>query len=331
MGFDPIFFTPGTTAGAISDSEENDYYVPSAGLTIDNAGLFSYFATASYDYNRTYGVDATIRRDASYRFTANNRWGTFWSVAGRWNISNESFMNQSIFNNLKLRGSYGKTGNQDIQGTGIFGASGLFNTLYSTGLGYKKEQSVLVISQLPNRNLQWEVITQTNFGLDFGLWNDRIRGTFDVYRKQTDDLYLPRQISAINGATSIYSNFGSLKNEGIELIVAGDIIKNENTRLTLNLNGSYNKNEVIDLPNEEGYFWSPGSLAGHKEGGKVNEFYVVTFAGINPQNGNMMFYDRDGNITYEPNDNDRKWTGKSAIPVYQGGFGFRFLEHKGWF
>jgi len=328
-GFDPIFFTPGTTAGAVSDVEENDYYVPSAGLTLDNAGLFSYFATANYDFDRRYGVDATIRRDASYRFTADNRWGTFWSVAGRWNISNESFMENSVFNNLKIRASYGKSGNQDILGTGIFGASGLYNTLYSTGIGYK-EQSALSIAQLPNRNLQWEVITQTNIGLDFGLWNDRLRGSLDFYRKQTDDLYLPRQISAINGATSILSNYGSLKNEGVELIIAGDVIRNNKTTLTLNANGSYNKNEVLNLPNEEGYYWNTGSLVGHREGGKVNELYVVTFAGIDPQNGNMMFYDKNGNITYEPNDNDRKWTGKSSLPVYQGGFGLDF-DHNGWF
>src|SRR5690606_37434521 len=87
-GFDPVFFTPGTTAGAISDNEDNDYYVPSAGVSLNNAGLFSYFATASYDYDRRYGLEGTIRRDASYRFTADNRWGTFWSLAGRWNISN---------------------------------------------------------------------------------------------------------------------------------------------------------------------------------------------------------------------------------------------------
>ena len=328
-GFDPVFFTPGTTAGAIADSEENDFYVPTAGLSIQNAGLFSYFGTASYDYDRKYGLEATIRRDASYRFTADNRWGTFWSVSGRWNISNEKFMENSIFNNLKLRGSYGTAGNQDILGTGIFGAADLFKTLYSTSLGYQ-ELSTLAISQLPNRNLKWEIITQANIGLDFGLWQDRLRGSVDVYKKQTDDLYLPRQISAINGATTIYANYGSLKNEGVELIVAGDIIRNESTKLTLNVNGSYNKNTIIDLPNEDGFQWDPGSLAGNREGGKVSEFYMIDFAGIDPASGNMMFYDRNGNITFEPNDNDRKWLNKSAIPVYQGGFGLDF-EHKGWF
>ena len=328
-GFDPIFFTPGTTAGAVSDTEDNDFYVPNAGLSLQNAGLFSYFGTASYDYDSRYGVDATIRRDASYRFTADNRWGTFWSVSGRWNISNESFMAESAFSNLKLRASYGKSGNQDILGTGIFGAAELFNTLYTRGTGYK-QQSILAVSQLPNKNLEWEVVTQTNVGVDFGVWNDRLRGSLDVYRKETNGLYLPRQVSAINGATAINSNYGTLRNQGVELIVAGDVIKTENTRLTLNFNGSYNDNKVMELPNEDGRYWEPGSLAGNKEGGKVNEFYVVKYAGIDPNNGNMMFYDRNGDITYEPNDNDRQWTGKSAIPVYQGGFGLDF-EHKGWF
>lgn len=328
-GFDPVFFTPGTTAGAIGDNGEDDFYVPSAGLSLQNAGLFSYFANASYDYDRRYGLDATIRRDASFRFSEDNRWGTFWSVAARWNISNEKFMENSVFNTLKLRGSYGKSGNQDILGTGTFGAADLFKTLYSTSLGYK-EETALAISQLPNRDLRWEIISQANIGVDFGVWNDRLRGSVDVYQKKTEDLYLPRQISAINGATSIYSNYGSLKNEGIELLLAGDIIRTEKTRLTLNANGSFNKNTVIDLPNEEGYFWDSGSLVGHNEGGMVNEFYMIKFAGIDPNNGNMMFYDKNGDITYEPNDNDRQWTGKSAMPKYQGGFGLDF-EHKGWF
>src|SRR5690606_6997735 len=142
-GFDPAFWAPGTTSGAVPITVDPAtgaiLYAPTSSVSKDAAGLFSYFATAGYDYKGKYGIDATIRRDASFRFTADNRWGTFWSVSGRWNISNEDFMKESVFNNLKLRASYGKTGNQDILGTGIFGASGLFNTLYATGLGYKEQ------------------------------------------------------------------------------------------------------------------------------------------------------------------------------------------------
>lgn len=328
-GFDPVFWSPGGSTGWIGSAVDRVLYAPTGGISIQNAGLFSYFANASYDYDMRYGVDATIRRDASFRFTDDNRWGTFWSVSARWNISNEKFMEDSAFSNLKLRGSYGTAGNQDILGTGIFGAAQLYNTLYASGTGYNKLNS-LYISNLPNPSLQWEVVTQANIGLDFGLWNERLRGSLDVYRKQTDDLYQTRWVSAINGATSLPANFGTLRNEGVELNIAGDIIRNANTRLTLNVNGAYNKNTVVEIPSEEGYFWDGSSLTGLKEGGMVNQFYMHEFAGINPENGNMLFYAANGGTTEAPGDADLRWLGKSAIPIYQGGFGLDF-EHKGFF
>ena len=328
-GFDPNFWSDGGSTGWIGSSEDFNLYAPSGGISIQNAGLFSYFGNASYDYDRRYGIDATIRRDASFRFTADNRWGTFWSVSGRWNINNEAFLkNSTVVNNLKLRGSYGTAGNQDINGTGIFGAAQLYNTLYSTGIGYD-ESSVYVLSNLPNSSLQWEVVTQANIGLDFGFWQDRLRGSLDVYRKQTDDLFQARWVSAINGTSTLPANFGSLKNEGVELNIAGDVIRNNTTRLTLTGNGSYNKNTVLDIPSFDGTIWN-GGLTGLKEGGMIGQYYMHEFAGINPQNGNMLFYTADGELTEDPKDSDRRWLGKSSIPVYQGGFGLDF-EHKGWF
>jgi len=328
-GFDPNFWSDGGATGWIGGAVNYQIYAPTAGISIQNAGLFSYFGSASYDYDRRFGVDATIRRDASFRFTDDNKWGTFWSVSARWNISNEKFMENSIFNNLKIRGSYGTAGNQDITGSGVFGAAQLYDTQYAAGTGYDAGNSYFV-SNLPNPTLQWEVVTQANVGLDFGLWNDRLRGAVDVYSKKTDDLFLTKWISAINGASTIPANFGSLKNEGVELNIAGDIIRNANTRLTLNANGAYNKNTVVEVPSFDGTIWANGALTGLKEGGMVNQYYMHEYAGINPDNGNILFYTADGNLTEDPKDSDRRWLGKSAIPVYQGGFGLDF-EHKGWF
>src|SRR5690606_40519141 len=175
QGFDPIFWSDGGTTGWIGSAVNYQLYAPTAGLSRSDAGLFSYFGTASYDYAGRYGVDATIRRDASFRFTDDNRWGTFWSVSARWNIDSEKFMENSVFNNLKLRGSYGSAGNQDITNAGLFGGAHLYDTRYASGVGYNQETG-LTISGLPNRSLQWEVITQANIGLDFGVWNDRLRG-----------------------------------------------------------------------------------------------------------------------------------------------------------
>ena len=127
--------------GFVDDNATNDFFVDRATANIQNAGLFSYFAFADYDYNKTYGFSATIRRDASYRFAQSNRWGTFWSVSGRWNISNENFMqNVGFINNLKLRASYGTTGNQSIlsvngQFAPFIGAD-LTRNLFVTGSQY---------------------------------------------------------------------------------------------------------------------------------------------------------------------------------------------------
>lgn len=328
QGFDPIFWSDGGTTGWIGSAVNYQLYAPTAGLSRSDAGLFSYFGTASYDYAGRYGVDATIRRDASFRFTDDNRWGTFWSVSARWNIDSEKFMENSVFNNLKLRGSYGSAGNQDITNAGLFGGAHLYDTRYASGVGYNQETG-LTISGLPNRSLQWEVITQANIGLDFGVWSDRLRGSVDVYKKQTDDLYLDTPISAINGAATINANFGSMKNEGVEVNIAGDLIRNENTRLTMRVVGAYNKNTVVEIPNEGGEYWD-GSLVGYRQGSMVNEFFMAEYLGINPENGNMTFRSKDGGVTEAPTDADYQWLGKSSMPVYQGGFGLDF-EHKGWF
>lgn len=330
-GFDMNFWENGKATGWIGDSDKNDYYAPTASVGEQTAGLFSYFGLASYDYDTRYGLDLTLRRDASFRFIEDNRWGTFWSVSGRWNIINESFMEGTkVFSDLKLRGSYGTAGNQDITGSGVFGAAYLYSTLYSAGRGYNDEANAYALGQLPNRDLRWEEITSTNIGLDFGLFNNRLRGTVDVYRKQTDDLYQSIPLSAINGTTAINGNFGSLRNQGVELLLAGDIVRNENLRITLNANGSYNKNEVLNLPNDEGFIWNGSSLSGMREGGRLGEFYLYKYAGINPQTGETQYYDKNGAITESPKDEDRVWLEKSSLPVYQGSFGID-VDYKGFF
>ncbi len=328
-GLHPYFATPGGGTGWIPYSTDNEFYVPSISQSRATAGLFSYFGNVDYDYNTRYGVGVTVRRDASFRFADSNRWGTFYSVSARWNISNEKFMeNATAVTDLKLRGSYGTAGNQDIMGTGLFGGANLYQTLYGFGRGYNNEPS-LMLTQLPNPDLKWETITQSNIGLDFGLWENRLRGTIDVYQKKTTDLYQTKPISAINGTTGLSANIGSLRNRGVELLLAADVIKNDNLKLTLNVNGSYNKNELLDIPSEDGIIWNGGTQI-MREGDMLYQYFVYKYAGVNPANGNLWFYDKDGNTTEKPTDDDRVYTNKSPLPVYQGGFGFD-VDYKGFF
>ncbi|MFP5438307.1 MAG: SusC/RagA family TonB-linked outer membrane protein [Bacteroidia bacterium] len=328
-GLNPIFYADGTANGWVPFQSSNTFYVPGASAGKATAGLFSYFGTADYDYDSKYGVSATVRRDASYRFTGDNRWGTFWSASARWNLDQEKFMEGSVFKLLKLRASYGTSGNQDIYSTGVFGAASLTRPLYGQSSGYNNNPGY-VLTQLPNDKLQWEVIGQANVGVDFEVFESKLRGTVDLYNKKTTDLLQSIPTSAINGSSEIPSNFGSLSNKGIEVKVDYDIIRTADARLTVNFNGSYNKNKMLDLPNETGNNWDGESLNGIREGGPLYEYYMLRYAGVNPANGNLLFFDKDNNVTENPQTTDRVWTNKSLYPRYQGGFGLD-AEYKGFF
>lgn len=330
-GLDPITYSPGNGSGFVGFNPQTpEFYVPTVGASKIESGMFSYFGTADYDYDSTYGIGATIRRDGSFRFTGDNQWATFWSVSGRWNINNESFMENSVFDMLKLRGSYGTTGNQLIVGQNGFNGVSLPYNLSNFGNSYNNANAYAFV-QIGNPNLKWETVKQANIGLDFEVFQSRLSGSIDVYEKKTEDLYQGVPLSAITGFTEINDNFGSLRNRGVELSVRYDVVRNatDGFKFSVYGNGSYNKNELMKLPNENGLVWD-GGLTANREGDVLNQYYLVKYAGVNPANGNLLFYDKNGALTENPNDNDRVFTGKSALPVYQGAFGFD-TSYKGFF
>ena len=328
FGLDPKVSGPGYGAGYILDNSSNDFFVPTVGSSKAETGLFSYFGTLDYDYDSKYGVAATIRRDASSRFALSNRWGTFYSISGRWNIDKEKFMEGSIFDQLKVRASYGTNGNQDIN-NGTYLALNNTRELYASTPGYQNAPSY-VISQLAVPDLKWETVTQANIGVDYELLNGRLRGTFDVYKKTTTDLFQTVPLSGINATNAISANFGSMSNKGIEALVTYDVIKNtDGFNLTATFNGSFNENRIIDVANESGFI--DNTLSVISEGHVLGEYYLVRYAGVNPATGNLLFLDKDGNPTENPDPAaDRVYTGKSSLPVYQGGFGFN-ADYKGFF
>jgi hypothetical protein len=311
----------GSGSSYIPDTGADDNYVDTVRATSIDAGLFSYFASADYDYNRKYGISGTIRRDASSRFIGDNTWGTFWSVSGRWNINQESFMDNTAFDLLKLRASYGKTGNQQISGTSLYNAQSLTQNLYATGAGYEGINA-LVNSQPANPDLSWESTYQVNVGLDFGLWQNRLYGSVDVYERTTEDLFLQQPVQAASGVNSVFINSpGELINSGIEANLVYNVFKNtDGLSLSVNGNVAYNKSEQFGR-----------NQTNIEEGGKFGQYYVVRYAGVNPANGNLLFYDKDGNITDNPDpDTDRVFSDKNSLPDFQGAFGFN-LDYKGFF
>tara|TARA_R110002020_G_scaffold296658_1_gene512245 strand:- start:5981 stop:8986 length:3006 start_codon:yes stop_codon:yes gene_type:complete len=326
-GLDPKTFSTGDGSGFVDDNAAGDFYTDQAFANILNAGLFSYFTQVDYDFKTTYGLTGTVRRDASYRFAGSDKWATFYSVAGRWNISNESFMDGSVFDALKLRASYGTAGNQRISGDDYFSAPDLTRNFYATGTGYAGNNSVF-LSQIANTTLKWETVTQANIGLDFEVFSRRLRGSVDVYHKKTSDLFQSTPVSAINATTSINANTGDLYNKGIDLTLNYDVLRGgpEGFNLGVTFVGNYNDNELDNIPNESGELIDTG-----RNGGPLGEYYTIRYAGVNPANGNVLFYTKDGDVTESPDaDTDRVWLGKNLTAEYNGSFGLN-MDYKGFF
>ncbi|MBB6501545.1 SusC/RagA family TonB-linked outer membrane protein [Pedobacter cryoconitis] len=204
--------------------------------------LQSYFARAVFNYDSKYLLTATIRSDGSTKFGSNNRTGYFPSFAVGWNIKNESFMsNVSWLDQLKLRAGYGRTGNQEFPSGS---SQQRYNYTYSSG------QQTLVAVNNANPNLKWQSDAQTNIGVDFGFFHNKITGSVDLFNKKTTDLLFPQipYVPANAGVTVTWENLpGAITNKGIELTLNANIIDQENVSFSLGGNATFIKNRVSGL------------------------------------------------------------------------------------
>ena len=325
FGLDPRipFSIGGITAGITEEPDGTQPFIPNIFGANFDLGLFSVFALGRYTYDDKYSVEANIRRDASSRFTGDNEWGTFFSVSGRWNLTNENWLSDvSWLDNLALRAGYGEVGNQDIG----FGQANVFATIdtFVTPVGIAGDPGLARFS-LGNPNLRWETKQSINLGLDFGFFNNRLSGSIDVYQEDTEDILLPAPISAASsGFTTINQNLGSLRNEGFEIALSYDIIRNNNMNLNVFGNTAFNRNEVLEIDGEQD-FVDRGILNSLSVGDPFGSFFDVRFAGVNPANGRPLFLDVDGNVTEEFNlDNRVVLSDKTRDPKFSGGFGVNF-------
>lgn len=277
--------------------------------------LNSFAGMLDYDYSKKYFVSASIRRDGSSRFGEDNKYGNFWSVSGGWNIAKEDFLADSKLNTFKLRASYGTVGNDAPLPDYVnlnYASFGLYGTTPTT-----------FINLTGNPDLKWEVAKMQNYGVDF-VYNRRLRGSFEYFiTKRTDFLQLVSG-SDVMGGYSYYSNVGDLENRGIEAELSYDVIKN--SKFTWNLHGNFSnvKNKLLALKNGE----DERAINGYnvlKVGETPYLFKLVKSAGVDPNNGDALYYKPDGTITnvYSPGD-DQILYDKSPFPKYFGGFGTSF-------
>ncbi len=303
------------------------------GYSGDN--LQSFFGNVNYNFGERYFFTGTIRRDGSSRFV-NNRWGTFPGVSVAWRLSNESFLANGPFSELKLRAGWGQTGNNNI---GNFDA----RQLYGGGSNYLDSPGTAP-SQIGNPDLKWETTTSISFGLDFGLIQDRLGGSVDIYRKNTTDLLLNRPIPTTSGFNSVLQNIGEVQNQGVELNLNFGALRSEKIGWDINLIASYNENEVLTLvdgiPIDVGFGsriaeGQPlGSFFGHVTDGIFqNQAEIDAHASQpNAAPGDFRFLDISGGAGDDGilgtdddlapdgviNDNDRTFIG-NAIPDWTGG------------
>ncbi|QIX60694.1 TonB-dependent receptor [Hymenobacter sp. BT18] len=282
--------------------------------------FLSLLSRVNYAFANRYLFSASIRGDQSSRFGREERWGVFPAASAGWVISEESFLQEnSVVSFLKLRASYGLTGNAEI---GNFDS----RTLYS-GSQYGSEPGIVPGVVLGNDQLTWENTAQADLGLEFGFANDRITGEVDVYQKNTTDLLLNDQLPFTGGYQVITRNLGKLRNRGVEFSLNTRNIDNA-FKWTTNFNITFNRNEVSDL---NGQILTTGSrnLSNVREGEPIGVFWGIEYAGVDPANGDALYYTADGSKTNQPGDAERRKLG-DPNPDFTGGltntFAFKGFE-----
>lgn len=265
--------------------------IVSASANASDAGIRSYLGRVNYNFDDKYIVTVSGRFDTSTKFGENNRTGFFPAASVAWRISEENFLKeQKTISDLKVRVSYGLTGNDDI-------SPFLFSELYgNTSYG---GQPAIYPSNIPNPDLKWESTAQFNLGLNLGLFNDRITITADYYNKQTKDLLLSRPLPSSSGFSSITENVGRVENKGIELSLATQNFIGEDFTWNTQFNISGNRNKVLELYN--GQPIDDIGRGGNRimEGQPIGIFYSYESLGVDPSTGDIVYADTnfDGEIT----------------------------------
>ena len=295
--------TTATRATGWDDTTDSDY------------GFLSFFARGEYNYKNRYFAEAALRTDASSRFGKANRWGVFWSAAFMWNLRNEDFLADVSrwLTNAQLQLSTGTSGNSTIPNYEHL-------ALIGGGLDYVGDAG-LGLMQPGNDQLGWEKPWTSNLGIHVGFWN-RLNVDLEMYYKRTSDMLMsvPKPFST-SGFGYYWDNVGVMVNKGVELSVNATAIAVKDFSWTINANFSYNDNKITELYNGVTEYENSGAYTKYVVGESLGQFYINRYAGVNPANGDALWYDKNGNITTELRDEDKVLIDKSYHAPWQGGFG----------
>ncbi|NCD69511.1 SusC/RagA family TonB-linked outer membrane protein [Mucilaginibacter agri] len=298
-----------------------------ASSAFSNYTFDSFYSLLSANYKNKYAITGSFRRDGSSRFGTNNRFGNFWSVGGVWNVDEENFFKQqNALSSLKLRGSIGTTGNASLSVSSnpnyLARPTAGYGNNYNGGTGQN-------FNTIGNPDLTWESQTKFDVGADFGFFKDRLGFVVDYYRNTINQLIQQVPIARETGFTVINENVGSMLNKGLEFAVKGVPIKSKDFTWSTNFNISFNHNKVTELANHLPYVASAGPSSNSniyvKEGYDIQTWYTRLYAGVDPANGNALWY-TDGTKTATTTSYAAaaRVQYKQADPKYFGGFNNTF-------
>ena len=319
-GIDPR--TPNTAGVITQGNAANLLYasIPNASNQKYQTSLLSGLGTVRYTYDEKYTLTGSYRQDGSSYLPKKNRWNGFYSVGAIWDIAKENFLaNATAVNSLRLRASYGGSGNANN-----FPSLYLYQPTYGSGT-YSGLQTQ-VVTYVGNDDAKWETTYTLNVGVDFEFFNRRLYGDLNWYDKRTKDLYVSKVLSLeATGGKAINVNAGELQNTGFEWNVNYDVIRNNDLTWTLFATGGYNKNKLLSLGGEEPYESGTSYL---KIGLPLGSHYEVKWAGVDAATGQPLYYDLNGKVT-------NVYSASNAVTDYgtweapwKGGFGTN-VRYKG--
>lgn len=274
--------------------------------------LFSLAGLVEYDYKGKYFASASLRRDGASRFGADNRYGIFWSGSFGWNIAKEDFLASTEWiNDLKLSASYGTTGNWDIPNYASQG--------YYGSVSYGGEPAARPNSIISNKNLTWEKQASYNFGIESSFFSNRLSFTTSYFNNSRTDFLFETPLAYETGSYKQYTNSGKLVSSGLELSLNADLIRTQDFRWSVGGNITFMNYNIKSLNGQNEIVISGISVL--KEDETPFTFYLPRYAGVNPNNGDALYYDKDNNVTNKFSDAKHSvLTGKSVLPKQYGGF-----------
>lgn len=279
----------------------------------------SYFSRLEYNFGEKYFFDASFRTDGSSIFGRDNRWASFFSVGTMWNVSKEAFMEDiDWLKDLKVKFSYGTTGNSAFDGDPYYPSLGL------VGTGKYNGDQTFYISSVQNDGLTWEKQKTINIGLSARLF-DRLDIDLAYYDKKTTDMLMTIPYSYTTGHSSGWGNIGSMFNRGFEATVSYDIINRRNLQWSVSANINYNKNQITELFGGRDEYVVANTGIKYQVGMPYGELYYVRWVGVDPADGQQIWLDKDGNETKTYSEDNTVFTGKQRYAPWAGGFSTSFF------